>query len=103
MDKISTENIDLKIKLLEDFNNLEVNLNGESKNNIHKIRQDAIASFEELGFPVKKMEAWKYTNLKFRFIILSVQKTVKNFTFGLKNSENSRWKNPFGKDLEADL
>ncbi|MEZ4690398.1 MAG: Fe-S cluster assembly protein SufD [Ignavibacteria bacterium] len=64
MDKISTENIDLKIKLLEDFNNLEVNLNGESKNNIHKIRQDAIASFEELGFPVKKMEEWKYTNLK---------------------------------------
>ncbi|HMQ70493.1 MAG TPA: Fe-S cluster assembly protein SufD, partial [Ignavibacteria bacterium] len=64
MEKISTENIDLKIKLVEDFNNLEVNLNGESKNNIHKIRQNAIASFEELGFPVKRMEEWKYTNLK---------------------------------------
>jgi len=63
MDKISTEDIDLKIKLLEDFQNLEVNLNGESKNNIHKIRQNAIASFEQLGFPVKRMEEWKYTNL----------------------------------------
>jgi Fe-S cluster assembly protein SufD len=63
MDKISTENIDLKIKLLEDFRNLELNLNGDSKNYFHKIRQDAIAAFEELGFPVKKLEEWKYTNI----------------------------------------
>ncbi len=63
MDKISTENIDLKIKLLEDFNKLELSLNGESKNYFHKIRQDAMAVFEELGFPVKKLEEWKYTNI----------------------------------------
>jgi Fe-S cluster assembly protein SufD len=63
MDKISTENTDLKIKLLEDFKNLELNLNGESKNYFHRVRQDAILAFEELGFPVKKMEEWKYTNL----------------------------------------
>ncbi|MEO8663900.1 MAG: Fe-S cluster assembly protein SufD [Ignavibacteria bacterium] len=63
MDKISQENIDLKIKLLEDFRKLESNLNGESKNYFHKIRQDAIATFEELGFPVKKLEEWKYTNI----------------------------------------
>ncbi|MDQ3194631.1 MAG: Fe-S cluster assembly protein SufD, partial [Bacteroidota bacterium] len=63
MDKISQENIDLKIKLLEDFRKLESNLNGESKNYFHKIRQDAIATFEELGFPVRKLEEWKYTNI----------------------------------------
>ena len=63
MDKIATENIDLKIKLLEDFRNLESSLNGESKNYFHKIRQDAIAVFEQLGFPVKKLEEWKYTNI----------------------------------------
>ncbi len=63
MDKISTENIDLKIKLLEDFEKFESGLNGETKNYFHKIRQDAIATFEELGFPVKKLEEWKYTNI----------------------------------------
>lgn len=63
MDKISTESIDLKIRLLEEFENLEHNLNGESKNFFHKIRQDAISAFEKLGFPVKKLEEWKYTNL----------------------------------------
>ncbi|MDZ4712655.1 MAG: Fe-S cluster assembly protein SufD [bacterium] len=63
MDKIATENTDLKLQLLEDFKKLEANLNGESKNYFHKIRQDAIASFIELGFPVKKLEEWKYTNV----------------------------------------
>lgn len=63
MDKIAKENIDLKIQLLEDFKNLELSLNGESKNYFHKIRQDAISTFEELGFPVMKLEEWKYTNI----------------------------------------
>lgn len=63
MEKISKENIDLKFRLLEEFKNLESNLNGEAKNYFHKIRQEAIAAFEELGFPVKKLEEWKYTNI----------------------------------------
>ncbi|MBK8551143.1 MAG: Fe-S cluster assembly protein SufD [Ignavibacteria bacterium] len=63
MDKISTENIDLKVKLLEDFREFESGLNGETKNYFHKIRQDAIGTFNELGFPVKKLEEWKYTNI----------------------------------------
>ncbi len=62
MDKISKENTDLKIKLLEDFMKIESSLNGESKSKFHKTRQDAIVTFEKLGFPVKKMEEWKYTN-----------------------------------------
>lgn len=63
MEKTATENIDLKIKLLEDFKQLESNLNGESKNYFHNIRQNAIATFEQLGFPVRKLEEWKYTNI----------------------------------------
>ncbi|HMS33961.1 MAG TPA: Fe-S cluster assembly protein SufD [Ignavibacteria bacterium] len=63
MDNISKENIDLKIKLLQDFMEIETSLNGESKSSFHKIRQDAIVTFEKLGFPVKKLEEWKYTNI----------------------------------------
>ncbi|HRE40437.1 MAG TPA: Fe-S cluster assembly protein SufD [Ignavibacteria bacterium] len=54
---------ELKYKLISDFKLLESSLNGEAKSPFHKIRQDAISVFEELGFPVKKLEEWKYTNL----------------------------------------
>lgn len=63
MEKISTENIDLKIKLLEDFKNQEILMNGQVKNYFDKIKLDAISKFEELGFPAKKLEEWKYTNI----------------------------------------
>jgi Fe-S cluster assembly protein SufD len=63
MENISKENIDLKIKLLQDFMEIESSLNGESKSSFHKVRQDAIVTFEKLGFPVKKLEEWKYTNI----------------------------------------
>ena len=97
MDKISKENIDLKIKLLEDFRNIESSLNGESKSDFHRIRQDAIATFEELGFPVKKLEEWKYTNInpilkqEFKTIIPSTdakisKEDIKEFMFEEKNT-----------------
>ncbi|MBS1516768.1 MAG: Fe-S cluster assembly protein SufD [Bacteroidetes bacterium] len=54
---------DLKQKLVEEFKSMESKLNGEASGNFHKIRKDAIAVFDKLGFPVKKMEEWKYTNL----------------------------------------
>lgn len=63
MEKISTENIDLKIKVLEDFRNMEAQVNGEAKSYFNRIRKDAIAYFEELGFPSRKSEEWKYTNI----------------------------------------
>lgn len=63
MEKIVTENIDLKLKLIEDFKKQEAGLNGESKNYFHKIRLNALSVFEELGFPLKKLEEWKYTNI----------------------------------------
>ena len=30
---------------------------------IHDIRTEALENFEKIGFPTKKLEAWKYTNL----------------------------------------
>ena len=30
---------------------------------VHDVRNDAITTFEEKGFPTKKEEAWKYTSL----------------------------------------
>ncbi len=90
-DKISKENIDLKIMLLEEFRNLPSNMNGESKNYFNSIKLDAMASFEELGFPVKKLEEWKYTNinpiLKHDFKTISAKNSrlnkeeIKNFIF----------------------
>jgi Fe-S cluster assembly protein SufD len=62
MDKISQENTDLKMKLIEDFSNLEASLNGQSNEMIHNVRRDAIAYINENGFPTKKFEEWKYTN-----------------------------------------
>lgn len=63
MDNSVKEKIDLKEKLVSDFKLLESSLNGEAKTPIHRIRQEAIKAFIELGFPVKKLEEWKYTNL----------------------------------------
>ncbi|WP_233898506.1 Fe-S cluster assembly protein SufD [Tenacibaculum piscium] len=38
--------------------------NGEDINcDVHDIRSKALQNFEELGFPTKKLEAWKYTSL----------------------------------------
>lgn len=63
MEKITTENIDLKLKFISEFQKFESSLNGEAISTFHKIRQNAIASFNELGFPVKRLEEWKYTNI----------------------------------------
>ncbi len=51
-------------KILTSFLELEnkgiLNLDSD----IHKIRTEALANFEKLGFPSKKDEEWKYTSLK---------------------------------------
>ncbi len=54
----------LKDKLESSFLVFENELNGHSKNYIHQVRQKAFKVFEEKGFPTKKDEEWKYTNLK---------------------------------------
>lgn len=56
--------MELKEKLVSSFlafeNEGKLNLDSKA----HDIRLKAIKSFEEKGFPTKKIEDWKYTNLK---------------------------------------
>ncbi|MDZ7845325.1 MAG: Fe-S cluster assembly protein SufD [Owenweeksia sp.] len=54
----------LKDKLESSFIVFENELNGDAKSPVHKVRQEAFKSFEEMGFPTKRDEEWKYTNLK---------------------------------------
>lgn len=54
----------LKDKLESSFIVFENDLNGAAKTPVHKVRQEAFQRFEEMGFPTKRDEEWKYTNLK---------------------------------------
>ncbi len=53
--------MELKEKILSSYlafeNNMDIN------SDIHQIRAKAFKEFEALGFPTKKLEAWKYTSL----------------------------------------
>ncbi|MGB0891776.1 MAG: Fe-S cluster assembly protein SufD [Flavobacteriaceae bacterium] len=51
----------LKDKLLSSYVAFENKVDTES--DIHEIRSKAFQNFEALGFPTKKLEAWKYTSL----------------------------------------
>ncbi len=53
--------MDLKEKLVASYVAFEndVNINSD----VHEIRTKALQDFEKLGFPTKKLEAWKYTSL----------------------------------------
>ncbi len=61
---MSTETIDLKTKLVADFYARESQLNGEALSPFHQKKKAALATFEQLGFPTRKHEEWKYTNVK---------------------------------------
>ncbi|MFN4298608.1 MAG: Fe-S cluster assembly protein SufD [Thermaurantimonas sp.] len=54
----------LKDTLLSSFIVFENQLNGQKKSEFHKLRQKALEVFEQKGFPTKREEDWKYTNLK---------------------------------------
>ena len=53
--------MDLKEKIVSSYVAFEdgVNMNSD----VHEIRSKAFQNFEKLGFPSKKIEAWKYTSL----------------------------------------
>ncbi len=53
--------MELKDKLISSYVAFEngVNINSD----VHEIRSKALQNFEDLGFPTKKLEAWKYTSL----------------------------------------
>ena len=53
--------MELKDKILSSYVAFENNLNINSS--VHEIRTAAFENFEKLGFPTKKLEAWKYTSL----------------------------------------
>jgi len=63
MKNTSNINDELKNKLITEFESSFKNLNGEAGSNFNKLRKDAIEKFRELGFPLKKQEEWKYTNI----------------------------------------
>ena len=53
--------MELKEKILSSYVAFEnrVDINSD----VHAIRSKALQNFEEVGFPTKKLEAWKYTSL----------------------------------------
>jgi len=54
----------LKEKLVSSFIIFENEHTSEMDTNLHERRQSALKRFEGVGFPTKKDEEWKYTNLK---------------------------------------
>jgi Fe-S cluster assembly protein SufD len=73
---------DLKEKILENYKTVEKTISGEPAE-LHHIRDNAKEYFKTFGFPNKKMEDWRFTNLKritdnsFNFVI-DAQKIEKN-------------------------
>ena len=55
--------MELKDKLLSSFMVFEDRVNDQSKE-LNEIRNTAIKTFQQKGFPTKKDEDWKYTSLK---------------------------------------
>ncbi len=53
--------MELKEKLVASYVAFESGMNVHT--DLHEIRTDALHHFEKLGFPSKKLEAWKYTSL----------------------------------------
>ena len=53
--------MELKEKIISSYVAFENEVNIDS--DIHEIRSEALQNFEKLGFPTKKLEAWKYTSL----------------------------------------
>jgi len=55
--------MDLKEKLISEFKTFEGKLNGSATGIIHNRRLDAKRYFELIGFPQRKMEDWRFTNI----------------------------------------
>ncbi|MFK8058597.1 MAG: Fe-S cluster assembly protein SufD [Polaribacter sp.] len=53
--------MELQDKLLSSYIAFEDNV--DTNSDVHEVRSKAFQNFENLGFPTKKLEAWKYTSL----------------------------------------
>jgi Fe-S cluster assembly protein SufD len=82
-----TETLDIKEKFVQEF---EATLNNDAPNFIKSIREEAIKSFEQLGFPTTKMEYWKYTNVK-PILEHSYKAANKNQTINLTKEELNKY------------
>ncbi len=51
-------------KFSAEFAVIQQSLNGKGESPFNKMRKDAMAHFERLGFPTPRNEEWKYSNLK---------------------------------------
>jgi len=60
MEEVTSKNTDW---VKNGFQALETQLNGAKGSSYHLRRQEALASFQKIGFPTPKDEEWKYTNL----------------------------------------
>jgi len=78
---------DLKEKILDSYKNVEKTLKDEPTE-IHHIRDNAKEYFKVFGFPNKRMEDWRFTNIKpitekeFEFAVgkqKTEKKVIKNF------------------------
>jgi len=56
--------LDSKDIIINQFEELESQLNGLRSSEFHKTRKGALEQFKSLDFPTTKHEEWKYTNLK---------------------------------------
>ena len=54
----------LKDKLESSFLVFENELNGQAQSSVHAHRREAFQRFLQMGFPSKRHEEWRYTNLK---------------------------------------
>ncbi len=58
-----SDNLDLKQRLLTEFSHRESSLNGSRETPLNVLRREAMARFQELGFPTIRNEEWKYANV----------------------------------------
>jgi len=63
MNKAKIDTTEMLDWYLSTFNGFENSLNGSRETAFHSIRKSAISRFAELGFPGRRDEEWKYTNI----------------------------------------
>ncbi|MFY0593057.1 Fe-S cluster assembly protein SufD [Roseivirga sp.] len=79
MDKLAGQSI--IDALLEQFNDFEKGLNGQSKSSIHSVRRNAFEILKGNGFPAPKDEEYKFTNF--------TKAIEKNINFNTPDKANS--------------
>jgi len=91
------KNKEIKDSFIKNFQIFENQLNGESKSDFHKTRNDAFKNFILLDFPDNKNEEWKYTN------ITSLLNQIYSFNKIESKVSKKDISNYFLKDLDANV